>query len=52
MVLFIPLFNEMVRIHGRGATAFPKVKGHADEDMVRDGRVRELDRTGFNDLAD
>ena len=45
------LINEIVRIVGRGPTANPKVKGHADEDMVRDGRVRELNRTGI-DIAD
>ena len=30
--------------------AVSKVKGHADEGLVREGRVRELDRIG-NDLA-
>ena len=34
-----------------GTTAISKVKGHADEGLVRDGRVRELDRIGDN-LAD
>ena len=28
-----------------------KVKGHADEEMVRLGQIREVDRIG-NDLAD
>ena len=45
------LIREMVRIRGHGTTAISKVKGHADEDMVGDGRVHELVRFG-NDLAD
>ena len=31
-----------------GTVRISKVKGHAEEDMVQDGRVRELDRVGNN----
>ena len=36
---------------GAVTTDISKVKGHADEGLVRDGRVRELDKIG-NDMAD
>ena len=36
---------------GPGTTAIAKLKGHADEGLVRGGRVRELDKVG-NDMAD
>ena len=36
---------------GRGLTRVTKVKGHADEEMVRSSPVRDLDREG-NDKAD
>ena len=39
-------------LHRRGLdTRISKVKGHADDGMVLDGRVREVDRIG-NDAAD
>ena len=41
----------MIGVGGPGTTAISKVKGHADEGTVFDGRVCELDRIG-NDLAD
>ena len=47
----IGLVQRLVDIRGPGTTAISKVKGHADEGLVRDGRVRELDKVG-NDLAD
>ena len=47
----IALVQKLVDVRGPGTTAVSKVKGHADEGMVRGGRVRELDRIG-NNLAD
>ena len=47
----IGLVRRLVDIRGPGTTAISKVKGHADEGLVREGRVRELDKAG-NDLAD
>ena len=47
----IALVQKLVDIRGPGTTAISKVKGHADEGMVRGGRVRELDKIG-NDMAD
>ena len=38
----------MLDLRGRDAVRVTKVKRHADEDMVFDGRVRELDRLGNN----
>ena len=38
-------------VRGIRTTQVPKVKGHADDCTVRDGRVRALDKAG-NDLAD
>ena len=38
-------------LRGRDTVRVTKVKGHADEGMVSDGRVRELDRLG-NDAVD
>ena len=37
---------------GRDTVRITKVKGHADEVMVLDGRVRELDRLGNNAAGD
>ena len=37
-----------IDLRGRGTVRVTKVKGHADEDMVFHGRVRELDRLGNN----
>ena len=46
------LFERMLRLRGGLATArVTKVKGHADEGVVLDGRVREVDKLG-NDAAD
>ena len=40
-----------VRKKGSGLTRVSKVKGHADDDMVRSSQVRELGREG-NDKVD
>ena len=47
----IALVQKLVDVRGPGSTAISKVKGHADEGLVRGGRVRELDKIG-NDMAD
>ena len=47
----IALVQKLVDIRGPGTTAISKVKGHADEGLVRGGRVRKLDKMG-NDMAD
>ena len=43
------LIERMLQL--RGLDTVRKVKGHADDGMVLDGRVREVDRLG-NDAAD
>ena len=40
----------MLRLRGLDTVRITEVKGHADEGMVLDGRVREVDRAG-NDAA-
>ena len=40
----------MLLLRGRETVRISKVKGHADEGKVLDGRVREVDRLG-NDAA-
>ena len=45
------LIDRMLHLRGRDTVRMSKVKGHADESMVLDGRVREVDRLG-NDAAD
>ena len=45
------LIERMLHLRGLDTVRITKVKGHADEGMVLDGRVRELDRLG-NDAAD
>ena len=47
----IALVQKLVDLRGPGTTAISKVKGHADEGLVRGGRVRELDKIG-DDMAD
>ena len=42
------LLRRMIDLRGRDTVRGTKVKGHADESMVSDGRVRELDRLGNN----
>ena len=42
------LLRRMIDLRGRDTVRVSKVKGHADEGMVSDGRVRELDRLGNN----
>ena len=45
------LIVRMLRLGGFGTVRVTKIEGHADESMVLDGRVREVDRLG-NDAAD
>ena len=45
------LIERMLHLRGLDTVRITKVKGHADEGMVLDGRVRELDRLG-NAAAD
>ena len=45
------LIDRMLHLRGRDTVRISKVKGHADNSMVLDGRVREVDRLG-NDAAD
>ena len=45
------LFERMLHLRGLDTDQITEVKGHADEGMVLDGRVREVDRLG-NDAAD
>ena len=40
----ITLIGRMLRLRGLDTVRITKVKGHADEGVVRDGGVRELDR--------
>ena len=42
------LLRRMIDLRGRDTVRVSKVKGHADEGMVSDGQVRELDRLGNN----
>ena len=46
----LALVKRLVEVRGHGTTAISKVKGHAEEGLVRGGRVREQDEIG-NDLA-
>ena len=42
------LIRRMIDLRGSDTVRITKVKGHADEDMVADGRVRMVDRLGNN----
>ena len=42
------LIDRMLRLRGPDTVRVSKVKGHADEAMVRSGQVREVDRLGNN----
>ena len=44
------LIERVLHLRGLDALRITKVKGHADEGMVLDGRVREVDKLG-NDAA-
>ena len=44
----ILLINRILEQRGRDTVRVTKVKGHADEEMVQAGRVRDLDRIGNN----
>ena len=46
------LIRRLIDLRGRNTVRVTKVKGHADEVMVLDGRVRELDRLGNNAADD
>ena len=47
--MFFPFLNLLLLdLRDRGTVRVTKVKGHADEGMVLDGRVRDLDRLGNN----
>ena len=48
---FIILIRKLLSIRGEGAVCISKVKGHADESLVRSGQVRAVDRYG-NSRAD
>ena len=45
------LIRMLISARGEGSTSISKVKGHADDDLVRRGQVRQDDKSG-NDLAD
>ena len=45
------LYQKVVNARGPGTTAISKVKGHADEGLVRGGRDREIDKV-CNVMAD
>ena len=45
------LLERMLHLRGLDTVRITKVKGHADDGMVLEGRVREVDRLG-NDAAD
>ena len=45
------LIERMLHLRGLDTVRISKAKGHADEGMVLDGQVREVDRLG-NDAAD
>ena len=42
------LIDKMLRLRGPDTVRISKVKGHADEAMVLNGQVREVDRLGNN----
>ena len=44
----LTLIRRMLDLRGRDTVRITEVKGHADEGMVLDGRVRELDTLGNN----
>ena len=43
------MVQQLVQWRGTGSSAVTKVKGHADEGLVAQGRVREVDRIGNNE---
>ena len=46
------LIDRMLRRRGADTVSISKVKGHADEVMVRSGQVRDADRLGNNAADD
>ena len=46
------LMDRMLHHRGLDTVKITKVKGHADEGMVLDGRVQERDRAGSNAADD
>ena len=51
MVIFSFFLDRMLHLRGLDTVRITKMKGHADEGMVLDGRVREVDSIG-NDAVD
>ena len=47
-MILIFLIRKMIRGRGEGTVCISKVKEHAEEVLVRNGQVRELDRDGNN----
>ena len=47
----LALIHMLISVRGPRTTKISKVKGHADEELVRRGKVREVDKKG-NDMAD
>ena len=47
----LALIHMLISARGPRTTKISKVKGHADEELVRRGKVREVDKVG-NDMAD
>ena len=41
------LVRKLLSVRGEGTVCISKVKGHADESLVRSDQVRALDRYGF-----
>ena len=48
MVMLLVLIRRMLDLRSRDTVRISKVKGHADEALVRAGCVRDLDRLGNN----
>ena len=46
------LIERILHLRGRDTVMISKVKGHADEGMVLDGRVHEVDRLGNDALGE
>ena len=44
----IILIRKLLSIRGEGTVCISKVKGHADEGLVRSGQVRAVDRFGYS----
>ena len=51
MVVFLLLMEVLIRQRGSETVRISEVKGHADDEMVRTGKVRAIDKVA-NDLED